>query len=268
MKQSGDDPGASGRHSAGAGRRGSRSLAKWLIPTVGALVFLAIFSALGWWQLQRAEEKQVLQTEYDRRALDAPVRLGAGVQSADALQFAPVQASGFYEAERQLLLDNRSHRGAPGYHVITPLRIAGADTRVLVNRGWVPLGPDRQHVPDIAPPRGEVTVAGTAVVPHVGFALGEPDALSPDRPTVWQQLDLGRYAEEAGVVLQPIVILLDPRSGAGGYVRDWARLDAGIAVHRGYAFQWFALAATVMVLYLVWAVRRFRPGAPTGTTTR
>lgn len=56
--------------------------------------------------------------------------------------------------------------------------------------------------------------------------------------------------------VQPVVILLDPRSPAGGFTRDWTRLDAGIAVHRGYAFQWFMLAATLLALYLFFGFRR------------
>jgi surfeit locus 1 family protein len=51
--------------------------------------------------------------------------------------------------------------------------------------------------------------------------------------------------------LQPIVILLDPDSSNGGFVRQWARLDAGIATHQGYAFQWFSLAAALAAIYIL-----------------
>jgi surfeit locus 1 family protein len=237
-------------------RNGGHGVAgKFVLPTLGMLIFAAIFSVLGFWQLERADEKRALQAEYDRRATQTPVQLGSAIRPAEALQFFRIEASGFYENDYQVLLDNRVHQGAPGYHAVTALRIAGGDTRVLVNRGWIPLGADRAHPPSTTPPRGRVTVSGVGVVPRVGFSLGEPDSLTRDAPTVWQQLDLARYASGSGFLLQPIVILLDPDSSAGGYVRDWSRLDTGIAVHQGYAFQWFMLAATVVVLYLVWALR-------------
>jgi surfeit locus 1 family protein len=231
---------------------------KRLLPAFAALIVIGIFCALGLWQLQRAEEKRALQAEYDRRALQAPVALSAAVLPAETLQFFRVEAKGYYATDYQLLLDNRVHHGVAGYHVLTPLRIAGSETRVLVNRGWVPLGADRAQLPAIDPPRGEVTVSGVAVLPRAGFSLGTPDPLRRDAVTTWQQLDLARYAAETHLALQPVVILLDPQSPAGGFVRDWARLDTGIAVHQGYAFQWFALAVTVIVLLVYWSVRASR----------
>ncbi|MBI3898074.1 MAG: SURF1 family protein [Gammaproteobacteria bacterium] len=210
------------------------------------------------WQLQRADEKRTLQAEYDRRAVQAPMVVSSTVQPAAALQFSRIEARGFYESDYQLLLDNRIHQGMPGYHVITPLRIDNSDTRVLVNRGWVPLGDDRATLPVIDPPAGPVTVSGIATVPHDGLALGAPPPLTRARPTVWPQFDLARYARSVPFPVQPVVILLDPRSPAGGYVRAWARLDAGIAVHLGYAVQWFALASTVLVVYVVLWLRAKR----------
>lgn len=239
---------------------GKRSYAlRLVLPALGAAFLVFVFCALGFWQLHRADEKRALQSEYDRRALAAPVPLAATILPPQALQYFRVEARGFYDTDYQLLLDNRVHHGAPGYEVLTPLRVAGGETRVLVNRGWVPLGPDRAHPPAIDPPRGEVTVNGVAVIPRIGFSLGTPDALRRDGVTVWQQLDLARYANETGLALQPAVILLDPQSPAGGFVRDWARLDTGIAVHQGYAFQWFMLAAAVVVLFVFWAWRGWAP---------
>lgn len=229
-------------------------LGRALIPTVAALFFISVFVALGMWQLNRADEKRVLQAEYDRRSLQPPIALGGEPQSADDLQFARVAAKGVYENQYQVLLDNRSHRGVPGFHVITPLRLAGGETRVLVNRGWVAMSADRVPIVDVTPPSGSVSVTGVAVVPHVGFGLGEPSPLVADRPAVWQHLDIARYAAATRHALHPVVILLDAQSGEG-FVREWARLDTGIAVHQGYAFQWFMLAAAVLVLYVVLVVR-------------
>lgn len=227
-----------------------------LIPTVAAVLLIPAFLALGYWQLQRAEEKRVLQAEYDRRAAEAPTRLGPEPQTAEALQFRRVVATGRYRPEHQILIDNRVHRGIAGYHVITPLAVEGGATHVLVNRGWIALGPDRQRLPAIDTPTGSVTITGIATVPHAdGFRLGAPEA--PSAP-VWQQLDIGRYGQRLNAPLAPVVVLLDAHSDAGGFVREWTRLDAGIAVHQGYAFQWFALAAAAIVLFGVLARRHAR----------
>ncbi len=239
------------------------AIRKFLLPSLAALLLVPIFCALGFWQLQRAQEKRALQAEYDQRATRAPIVLGSEQRAADEVQFFRVQADGVYETEYQVLWDNRIHHGVPGYHVMTPFHIAGGQTRVLVNRGWVPAGPSRSELPATGAPRGPVSIRGIAVVPRPEFGLGELDKLNRSRVTVWQHLDLARYAKEAGWTMQPIVILLDPQS-PGGFVREWARLDVGAAVHQGYAFQWFMLAVAVIVVYgilLVRAIRRTPPSS-------
>ncbi|HEY8555501.1 MAG TPA: SURF1 family protein [Burkholderiales bacterium] len=240
---------------------GMTRLRALVVPTLAALVLVPLFCGLGFWQLRRAEEKEALQAEYDRRAAAPPITLQGAPVAVEEVQYARVRARGVYETEYQVLWDNRIHNGVPGYHVLTPFRIENSDTRVLVNRGWVPAPPSRAELPDIDAPPAPVDISGTAVAPRVDFLLGELDPLTRTRPTVWQQIDLERYAQQVEWPLQPIVVLLDPQS-PGGYVREWARLDAGIAVHRGYAFQWFALAATAIVVYVVLVVRWYRRNSP------
>jgi len=222
-----------------------------LVPTLAVLVFFPLFVFLGYWQLQRAEEKRTLQAEYDRRANDAVVRIGSHLQPAEELRFYKVIAKGTYETNYQVLLDNRVHHGQAGYHVITPLQIEGGKTRVLVNRGWIPLGTDREHLPRAETPQGVQVIHGVATMPaEKVFMLAEPKPItSSSWQTVWQHLDMKRYAQAAPFPVQPVVILLDPESPAGGFTREWSRLDVGIAVHQGYAFQWFMLAAALLALY-------------------
>lgn len=222
------------------------------IPTLAMLVLLPLFLYLGYWQLQRAEEKRALQAEYDRRAHDTPVSIGSRLQRAEALRFYKVIAKGYYETNYQVLLDNRVHLGRAGYHVITPLHIKGSDMRVLVNRGWVPLGEDRKQLPALETPKGQQVVTGVATVPMKKvFMLAEPEPIGDDWQTVWQHLDMKRYSQAVPFPVQPAVILLDPASPAGGFTREWSRLDAGIAVHQGYAFQWFTLAVALLAIYFL-----------------
>lgn len=213
---------------------------------------LPILISLGVWQLNRAEEKQILQNEYDRRATVGPVKITGLLQAAEDLRFYRVTATGFYDPRHQILLDNRTHEGRAGYHVITPIIISGSDTRVLVNRGWVPLGQSRQILPRVAPPKGLQTVTGIATIPvKGGFQLGELPVFASPWETVWPRLDIEHFQKLTGLQTQPATILLEPESEAGGYVRHWKRLDAGIAVHHGYAFQWFALALVLTVMLLL-----------------
>lgn len=221
-----------------------------LIPTLAALVLLPLFVSLGFWQLDRAEQKRALQAEYDARSRDEQVLIGASVQSPEDLRFYKVVAQGRYDVDYQILLDNRVHRGQPGYYVITPLKLKDSDVRVLVNRGWVPLGESRARLPTVPTPQGEQKVTGVATVPlERRFSLGG-EAARGQWQIVWPYLDMARYADAVPFPIQPVVVLLDPASRAGGFVREWARLDTGIATHQGYAFQWFTLALALATIYL------------------
>src|SRR6266849_3472644 len=222
-----------------------------LIPSLATLLLLPVFIGLGLWQLDRAEQKRALQAEYDARSQDAPIPIRARVQTAEELRFYRIIVKGHYDPDYQILLDNRVHQGRAGYHVITPLRVAGSDVRVLINRGWIPLGETRADLPHATVLEGLQEVTGLAVVPQprhfVLSAEAEPsnDAWQP----VWEYLDIKRYAAAVPFKLQPVVVLLAP-ANAGGFVREWARLDAGIATHQGYAFQWFTLALALLAAYL------------------
>lgn len=238
-------------------RVGRYRLRAGLWPTLATLALLPLLAGLGVWQLERAAEKQRLQAEYDRRQQDAAVRLGGDLQDAELLRFRRVQASGRYEPGFQILIDNRVHHGQAGYHVLTPLRLGASDMRVLVNRGWVPVGADRRALPPVPPPDGEVEVTGIATVPATGgFRLGPAQPAAPGWQTRWQYVDLDAYAASVPFPLQPVVVLLDPDSPAGGYTRQWARLDSGIATHQGYAFQWFSLAVALAAIYILVNTRR------------
>ena len=68
------------------------------------LLLIIVFSALGIWQLQRAEQKQLLLSELDRIA-----NLPASSLNQEVSKLVPatkVTAQGHYLAEEQFFLDN------------------------------------------------------------------------------------------------------------------------------------------------------------------
>ncbi len=234
-----------------------------LVPSLAFVLLLPLLLWLGWWQVDRAREKEALQADYDQRA-DQTVRIAPHVQPVGDLQFYHVAVRGYYEPAYQVLIDNRVHLGQAGYYVVTPLRIEHSDTRVLVNRGWIPLGESRQHPPAIETPAGLQEVSGVATVPaEKVFTLGPVVSAGGGWQAVWEFLDMKRYARSVPFPMQPVVVLLDPASRAGGFVREWERLDAGIAVHEAYAFQWFTLAITLIVIYVALNVRQYKKDSQT-----
>lgn len=236
---------------------GHYRLCAGLWPTLATVALLPLLVSLGVWQMERAEQKQHLQAEFDRLQQEPAKRLRSVLEPAASLHFHRIAVRGRYEVQHQFLLDNRVHRGQAGYHVLTPLRIENGAVRVLINRGWVAVGPDRNRLPPVDPPSGWVEITGVATVPQVqGFRLGSTKPAAGGWQSVWQYLDLDEYRRSVNFPVQPFVVLPDPDSAPDGLVRHWTRLDSGVRTHQGYAFQWFSLAVALVAIYILVNTRR------------
>ena len=177
--------------------------------------------ALGNWQSDRAAQKRAA---------------GVSVQQA-ALR-------GEFDPKYTVYLDNKIHRGRPGYEIVQPLRFAGGK-QVLVNRGWVPAGASRDQLPDIRTPAGEVALSGVRL-PRLPQAL-VPEAGKPEG-RVWQNVTLERFSAWSGLLLEPWV--LEQHSDLDdGLLRDWPRAGSGVEKHESYALQWYSLAALSLILF-------------------
>ena len=230
-----------------------------LIPTLATLLLLPLLINLGLWQANKADKKQAMQDIYDQRGQSALVQIGAEPLNLESIRFSRVAARGYYEPAYQILLDNQIYKGQAGYHVITPLHIAGSTMRILVNRGWIPVGADRNNLPVIDTPQSEVEVTGYAHDPSGKYLeLAHPDDTQQSWQKVWQNLDIKRYKSAVPFPIHPISMLLDPASSAGGYMRDWPKPDARIDVNRGYAIQWYLMSIALVVIYLVTNIKKIK----------
>ena len=219
--------------------------------TLFAGFFLPLLLALGAWQLGRAADKQALYDDF--AAGGEPVALQAGSRGLETLRrYAPVRATGQYLPERQFLLDNMVEAGQAGYRVITPLLLENGHA-VLVDRGWIPRDFSAAGPPPVAVDAAQRTVSGQLdFLPRPGIALATQAA--PGWPKVVQFPTLAELEGWLDLELVPGLLLLDA-AAPDGYRRDWRPSDFGPERHLGYAFQWFALAATLVVLYLAWSFR-------------
>ena len=225
--------------------------------TLAVLLLLPLLLGLGFWQLDRARQKAELQAAFAERSRWPPASLD-GLDIADQSSlYRRVMATGYYDNEHQVLLDNQLRDGQPGYHVLAPLRLADGGA-ILVNRGWAPLGESRQVLPPVAVTAEVITVSGWLAQPaNPGLRLGDATGANQNWPRVTTYIDYVRLATILGYPLRPAVILLEPNQPQG-YLRDWQPRFGGFGPerHQGYAVQWFALAATLVILYLAAHVRR------------
>lgn len=238
-----------------------RTLSFWII-TLAALATVAATLALGAWQLDRGRQKEALHAAIEERAALAPLGnaalLGAGPAE---LLHRPVVVRGAWAAQHTVFLDNRQMNGRQGFFVVTPLLLEGSRFAVLVERGWAPRNFERrEQLPPVASPTGVVEIRGR--IAPLPAKLYEFDG-TPSGP-IRQNLDLGRFAAETGL---PLVALAVRQTGDGtpdGLLRQWVEPASGAGKNFGYAFQWWALTAVTVILY-VWfqfiAPRRKAPSA-------
>lgn len=223
-------------------------------PTLATVLGVALTLSLGNWQLNRGAEKRALRAKFEAHNAQPPIHVGERELDATAMDLRRVQARGVYEPRYAVFLDNRIHRGVPGYHVVMPLRLEGSDRYVLVNRGWVVRPALRSDLPQVHTPTGAVAVSGRATIPaQRTLELSQAVIEGP----IWQNLTIERYRKAMPIAIQPFVIQQDSTL-EDGLARDWPAPDFGIEKHYGYAFQWFGLALTLFVFYAITQLRHKR----------
>ena len=226
-----------------------------LWPTLATALLLSVLMSLGFWQLDRARQKRELHAEFSQRQALAPMDLntaGAIKHAAPEMLWRPVTATGTFEEQTHILLDNQVVGRSAGYFVYTPLRLTGGDEWILVNRGWLPIGDDRRFAPVFPKTSAQVTIRAIAKAPPLGgirLRKTHPEQLGPAIYRV-QRLDLEQSAALMQRAVLPYVLRLTPES-EHGFRTQWRIPGSGEERHLGYAFQWFALAATLAVIY-VW----------------
>ncbi len=216
--------------------------------TLAALLGMGGTFALGLWQLERAHQKEALAQAIESREGLPPLGQ-AELLSADrrTLLHRPVRLKGRWMAERTVFLDNRQMQGRVGFYVLTPLRLAGSDTAVMVQRGWAPRNfQQREQLPRVETPAGEVELHGRIAPPpaklyQLGSAGGGP---------IRQNLDLPPFAAETGLKLLADVSVQQTGPASQGLLREWPETAGrGPETNYGYAFQWWALCGLIAFLY-------------------
>ncbi len=244
---------------------------QWLILFI-AICCVALTASLGAWQLRRAAFKEQTAEHISKQNRLLPVintTLNAPdlIANKEAYLQRSAQLQGRWLHEHTVFLDNRSMpvKGSQrvGFYVATPLALEGSNQVIWVQRGWVQRDfQDRSKLPDLSLSQASVTVQGRLIAQisrayeMQGAAQSAQQNAATDvasgqsRPSrIWQNLPIRDFASLA---LIPFAVLqTEPEAQNDGLLRGWPALDAGVAKHHGYAFQWFALSALLVILY-VW----------------
>ena len=236
---------------------------RWLWATIGVALLCALFITLGFWQLQRLGQKRAANALILARMQEPPLTLaGQALDPAqDDLRRATVR--GTYDYSQEIVLRNRTHNEIPGVHVIVPLRIAGSEAAVLVDRGWIPYetaGQEQRKVFQNAV--GVIDVRGILRRTEVRSSQFSPAdlPLGPDRPRLdaWHRVDIPRIQEQIPYPVLPLY--LEEDQAPGEPIRRFPRAEPELALseglHLGYAAQWFAFAGLLLGGYTLFFRQR------------
>ncbi len=224
-----------------------------LIPALLILFVMAVTIRLGFWQRDRAHQKEAVQAAIERSE-NAPARtVTAETVPLASIQYHRVRATGHFLPQQVVYLDNRPYNDQPGFYVVMPFEIEGGG-HVLVNRGWLPRSIEsRTAIAPYSTPAGTITIEGIARADATrAYELGQGGSAA--HQPIRQNLDVAEYSKEIGVPLQPFVIQQTSDSG-DKLVRDWPTPVTGVDRNYGYMLQWWGMAAAALAFGL-YAARR------------
>lgn len=236
---------------------------RWITPSwlAIALLLMAVpaFITLGFWQLQRAHEKELLLAAFAGNAEAQAIPLEVARQQVKGEVFPRVEVSGRFDLQHGYVLDNQVRGGRLGVLVFAVFEPADGSLPVLVNRGFLATAADGSRAPIPTVEAGLRILHGLyAPPPGVGMRMGG-NALA--RQTQWPKLtvhiDLAEIGADLGRGLDSRVLLLDA-DAESGFEREWTPQIIPPERHLGYAFQWFCFALAALVIFIVLHWRRAR----------
>jgi len=232
-----------------------KQLTWFLVPQIAAVLVLSLTVQLAFWQVDRAELKAEL---LDRWEQSVPVALGD--QAIEQIpDLSVVTATGRFDPNRHVLLDNQTRNSHPGVHVFSLFIPSDDSPPFLTNRGWQPWLRSSGDWPEFETIDQEIQISGRLThPPRPGLRLGEALPLDPENwPNLMTYLELERVRDVFGSALADRVLLLDPEHNLHLSGDEWPRVNMGPERHRGYAFQWAAISLAVLILWVGLTLRYF-----------
>jgi surfeit locus 1 family protein len=242
-----------------------------IIPTIAMVVVMSIGIGAGLWQMSRAAGKidkaDKLATQIALPPLNLNTKQNWTLAEADSRRLV---VEGVFLADQAIWLDNRPQPGASaskagsgqsGFYVLMPFQVVGMENTVIwVQRGWGPRNrEDRLALPPINTPSGELRIEGIAIAqPDRVFELGDGGVGGNGPVRIQQNLDLMKEAERHRWQQIPFVLKQIGDSENDGLMRNWTAAASGVERHYAYAFQWFALALSAFLFWLIHGLLRMR----------
>jgi len=226
---------------------------RFFLPSILITATFAFLVSLGFWQLDRADEKRGIEASI-KQANTGSVELI--MEEGDLLnkEYYEVRLQGKYLSDKQFIYDNQIVNQVSGYYVLTPYALDGQSKAILINRGFIPWNGRRDKLADIFIEQDAREVKVQISKPIKRMELKSTDS-GIEFPVLIQSIDLEEMSEIAGVDFSNVIGLLDDNS-QDGFVRKWEPYTGSIEKHIGYAIQWFLMALVLAIIGIRIAIKQ------------
>ena len=226
---------------------------RFIIPSLLIATTCAFLVSLGFWQLDRADEKRSIEAAI-KKANSGAVELIVSENNLQDKEYYEVRLQGEYINDKQFIYDNQIVDQASGYYVLTPFALNDQSKAILINRGFIPWNGRRDKLADIFIEQGEreIKVQISKPIKRMELKVSE---VSREFPVLLQALDIEEMSAIAQLDFSQVVGLLDANS-IGGFVRKWEPYTGSIEKHVGYAIQWFLMALVLAIIGIRLAIKQ------------
>jgi surfeit locus 1 family protein len=218
---------------------------RFLVPSILILATMAFLVSLGFWQLDRADQKRTIEASI-QKANTGVVELIINQNELLNKEYYEVRLQGSYIGDKQFIYDNQIVDQASGYYVLTPFVLTGQSNAIMINRGFIPWNGRRDQLDDIAVDSTyrEVKIQVSRPIKRIELKTSD---ISNQFPVLIQAIDFDVIEEISSTSFVDVIGLLDPSSD-DGFVRKWEPYTGSIEKHIGYAIQWFLMALVLGII--------------------
>ena len=216
-----------------------------LVPSILILATMAFLASLGFWQLDRADQKRTIEASI-QKANTGVVELIVNQNELLNKEYYEVRLQGSYIGDKQFIYDNQIVDQASGYYVLTPFVLTGQSNAIMINRGFIPWNGRRDQLDDIAVDSTyrEIKIQVSRPIKRIELKTSD---ISNQFPVLIQAIDFDVIEEISSTSFVDVIGLLDPSSD-DGFVRKWEPYTGSIEKHIGYAIQWFLMALVLGII--------------------
>jgi len=218
---------------------------QWWLATLLVLVAMGVMIRLGFWQLDRLDQRRARNAEITQKLSLPPLPLSdknSLPNDLAQLKDRRVMATGEFDFSNQVALKLQNWEGAPGSYLITPLILEDSQQAVLVSRGWIPeeeASPEQWSQFDEP---GPVTVTGFVILSEALPQNVEDTVGTPQRE--WFRVDIEAIQSQLPYEILPVYIQQSPPDSDNTTLpyRVEPNVELTDGPHLSYAIQWFIFA--------------------------